>query len=298
MPRSTPRARRRAAAEADRDPPRGHRHAAEADGAPARPAPYRFILFCDDLSFDHDDTSYKSLKAALEGGVEGRPANVIFYATSNRRHLLPRDMIENERSTAINPSRGGRGEGVAVRPLRPVARLPQMLAGRISGDGRRLCRLSRAGDRSPSSCAPRRSNGRRRAAAAPAASPGSSCRTWPAGWASPSGIERTSSSPRSAFATWPLSKNAPCHGGRSREAGHGPQASQLFIRGPVSRAPPVFLPRRRTGPLPVVSVRARTWGLIAQWRTVSPPARHRRPPLIPGPDQGSREGDAEDYAGG
>lgn len=67
-------------------------------------APHRFILFCDDLSFDHDDTSYKSLKAALEGGVEGRPSNVIFYATSNRRHLLPRDMIENERSTAINPS--------------------------------------------------------------------------------------------------------------------------------------------------------------------------------------------------
>ena len=64
----------------------------------------RFVLFCDDLSFDHDDTSYKSLKAALEGGVEGRPYNVIFYATSNRRHLLPRDMIDNERSTAINPS--------------------------------------------------------------------------------------------------------------------------------------------------------------------------------------------------
>jgi predicted AAA+ superfamily ATPase len=67
-------------------------------------APFRFILFCDDLSFDSDDTSYKSLKAALEGGVEGRPDNMIFYATSNRRHLLPRDMIENERSTAINPS--------------------------------------------------------------------------------------------------------------------------------------------------------------------------------------------------
>jgi len=65
---------------------------------------YSFIVFCDDLSFDHDDTSYKSLKAALEGGVEGRPDNVIFYATSNRRHLLPRDMIDNERSTAINPS--------------------------------------------------------------------------------------------------------------------------------------------------------------------------------------------------
>src|SRR6188474_1337258 len=65
---------------------------------------WRFILFCDDLSFDAADTSYKSLKAALEGGVEGRPENVVFYATSNRRHLLPRDMIENERSTAINPS--------------------------------------------------------------------------------------------------------------------------------------------------------------------------------------------------
>jgi len=72
--------------------------------ASIKDADYRFILFCDDLSFDHDDTSYKSLKAALEGGVEGRPDNVIFYATSNRRHLLPRDMIENERSTAINPS--------------------------------------------------------------------------------------------------------------------------------------------------------------------------------------------------
>ena len=64
----------------------------------------RFLLFCDDLSFDKDDTSYKSLKAALEGGIEGRPANVLFYATSNRRHLMPRDMMENERSTAINPS--------------------------------------------------------------------------------------------------------------------------------------------------------------------------------------------------
>jgi predicted AAA+ superfamily ATPase len=64
---------------------------------------WRFIVFCDDLSFDAADTSYKSLKAALEGGIEGRPDNVIFYATSNRRHLLPREMMENERSTAINP---------------------------------------------------------------------------------------------------------------------------------------------------------------------------------------------------
>ncbi len=68
-----------------------------------RNAPYGFLIFCDDLSFDADDTSYKSLKAVLEGGIEGRPSNVLFYATSNRRHLLPRDMMENERSTAINP---------------------------------------------------------------------------------------------------------------------------------------------------------------------------------------------------
>ncbi|MFC0159740.1 ATP-binding protein [Mameliella alba] len=65
---------------------------------------HRFVLFCDDLSFSHDDEHYKSLKAVLDGGIEGRPENVLFYATSNRRHLMPRDMIENERSTAINPS--------------------------------------------------------------------------------------------------------------------------------------------------------------------------------------------------
>lgn len=84
-------------------------HREEIDSLPAllgvlRNASCKAILFCDDLSFDNDDTSYKSLKAALDGGVEGRPDNVIFYATSNRRHLLPRDMMENERSTAINPS--------------------------------------------------------------------------------------------------------------------------------------------------------------------------------------------------
>nr|WP_092889921.1 ATP-binding protein [Roseicitreum antarcticum] len=64
----------------------------------------RYILFCDDLSFSHDDEHYKSLKAVLDGGVEGRPDNVVLYATSNRRHLMPRDMIENERSSAISPS--------------------------------------------------------------------------------------------------------------------------------------------------------------------------------------------------
>lgn len=69
-----------------------------------RGAPHRFVIYCDDLSFSHDDEHYKSLKAVLDGGIEGRPDNVILYATSNRRHLMPRDMIENERGSAINPS--------------------------------------------------------------------------------------------------------------------------------------------------------------------------------------------------
>tara|TARA_R110002049_G_scaffold1546_4_gene11903 strand:+ start:890 stop:1726 length:837 start_codon:yes stop_codon:yes gene_type:complete len=68
-----------------------------------RGAKAQFLLFCDDLSFEHDDAHYKSLKAVLDGGIEGRPENVLIYATSNRRHLMPRDMIDNERSTAINP---------------------------------------------------------------------------------------------------------------------------------------------------------------------------------------------------
>ncbi len=106
-----------AQAEVNRDPaklPGGHPvklieiHREDIDSLPElmsllRSSERRIILFCDDLSFDNDDTSYKSLKAALDGGVEGRPDNVVFYATSNRRHLLPRDMMENERSTAINP---------------------------------------------------------------------------------------------------------------------------------------------------------------------------------------------------
>src|SRR4029077_3316595 len=83
-------------------------HREDIDSLPAlmaltRGSPFRFIVFCDDLSFDAEDTTYKSLKAVLEGGIEGRPDNVIFYATSNRRHLMSRDMMENERSTAINP---------------------------------------------------------------------------------------------------------------------------------------------------------------------------------------------------
>ncbi|HEX3495759.1 MAG TPA: ATP-binding protein [Methylocella sp.] len=83
-------------------------HREDIAGLPAlmallRGKPWRFLIFCDDLSFDGADTSYKSLKAALEGGIEGRPPNVLFYATSNRRHMLSREMIENERGTTINP---------------------------------------------------------------------------------------------------------------------------------------------------------------------------------------------------
>ena len=95
--------RRRRPAEADRDPSRGHRDAARADGAAARRPRTASSSSATTSPSTRDDTSYKSLKAVLEGGIEGRPENVIFYATSNRRHLLPRDMMENERSTAINP---------------------------------------------------------------------------------------------------------------------------------------------------------------------------------------------------
>ena len=145
-----------------------------------RGAPYRFIVFCDDLSFDAEDTSYKSLKAVLEGGIEGRPDNVIFYATSNRRHLMSRDMMENERSTAINP-----GEAVEEKVSLSdrfglwlgFHRCSQdefldMVQGYVSTSASR----SR-----PTTCAARRWNGRPRAARARAAWPGSTCRTWPDG---------------------------------------------------------------------------------------------------------------------
>jgi predicted AAA+ superfamily ATPase len=102
-----------------------------------RNAPQRFIVFCDDLSFDAEDTSYKSLKTMLEGGIEGRPENVIFYATSNRRHLMAREMMENERSTAINPGEALRREALewattrGSRSGRVAWQYVQDLAGRL-----------------------------------------------------------------------------------------------------------------------------------------------------------------------
>ena len=83
----------------------------------------RCLIMCDDLSFEREDADYKALKIRAGRRHRGRPVNVLFYATSNRRHLMPREMIENERATAINPSDGTRGEGFAIRPVRPVARL-------------------------------------------------------------------------------------------------------------------------------------------------------------------------------
>ena len=138
---------------------------------------YRFIVFCDDLSFDADDTSYKSLKAVLEGGIEGRPENVILYATSNRRHLMSRDMMENERSTAINP-------GETVEEKVSLSDRFGLWLGfhRCSQDdiwpwSRAMSAISAFRCRA-TRCAPRRWNGPPRAARAPAAWRGNTCRIW------------------------------------------------------------------------------------------------------------------------
>ena len=145
-----------------------------------RGAGRRFVLFCDDLSFDGSDTTYKSLKAVLEGGLEGRPENVVFYATSNRRHLMPRDMIENERSTAINPAE-------AVEEKVSLSDRFGLWLGFHNCDQATYSRWWRAMRRisalrsSRTRCAGRRTNGRSRGARARGASPGSSCRTLPAG---------------------------------------------------------------------------------------------------------------------
>ena len=140
-------------------------------------------MFCDDLSFDAEDTSYKSLKAVLEGGIEGRPENVILYATSNRRHLMSRDMMENERSTAINP-----GETVEEK-VSLSDRFGLWLGFHRCSQDEYLAMVEgyvghfKIPARRDDAARARRWNGRPRAAPAPAASPGNTCRTWRDGWA-------------------------------------------------------------------------------------------------------------------
>ena len=134
-------------------------------------------MFCDDLSFDAKDTSYKSLKAVLEGGIEGRPDNVIFYATSNRRHLMAREMIENERSTAINP-----GETVEEK-VSLSDRFGLWLGFHRCSQDEYLAMVEGyvahySIPRAAKHCSARRWNGRPPAARAQAASPGSSRRNW------------------------------------------------------------------------------------------------------------------------
>ena len=108
--------------------------------------PERYVLFCDDLSFEAGDASYRSLKAMLEGGVEGRPANTLFYATSNRRHLMARAMIENERSTSISPSETVEEKVSMSDRFGLWLGFPLVLPGRLPGDRCGLCRLLRAAD--------------------------------------------------------------------------------------------------------------------------------------------------------
>ena len=140
---------------------------------------FRFLLFCDDLSFDKDDGHYKSLKAVLDGGIEGRPDNVVLYATSNRRHLMPREMIENERQTGVNPSEATE-EKVSLSDRFGLwlgfhactqDDFLAMIRGYCDAYGHRHLRRRRS--------APRPSNGPRPAAPAPAASPGSTSPTSP-----------------------------------------------------------------------------------------------------------------------
>ena len=180
-------------------------HREDIEGLPAlmsalREAPYRFIVFCDDLSFDAGDASYKSLKAALEGGVEGPPRQrPLLCDLQPPAHDAARH--DGERARKRHQSgRGGRGEGVALRPVRPLARLPPLQPGRLSRHGHGLRQAFPARRAGPTSSKPRRSNGRRRAAPAPAARPGNSSRISPGGSASRSTLRATDDAPASTKA--------------------------------------------------------------------------------------------------
>ena len=154
-----------------------------AAGACCGSAPARVLLFCDDLSFSHDDQHYKALKAVLDGGIEGRPENVVFYATSNRRHLMPRDMIENERSTAISPSEAVEEKVSLSDRFGLWLGFHPCSAGRISGDDPGLLRRPMAWRSTRTGCGPRRSSGRRRGARGRGGWRGSFSPTLRGGWA-------------------------------------------------------------------------------------------------------------------
>ena len=145
-----------------------------------RGAPVRAILFCDDLSFDKDDSHYKSLKAVLDGGIEGRPENVVLYATSNRRHLMPRDMIENERQTGVNPSEATEEKVSLSDRFGLWLGFHACSQERLPRDDPRLLRRLSASPSPTATSGPRRSSGARPAAAGRAASPGSTSPTSPA----------------------------------------------------------------------------------------------------------------------
>ncbi len=163
---------------ADRNPPRGHCAPCPICCACCAARRRRCLILCDDLSFEREDADYKALKSVLDGGIEGRPDNVLFYATSNRRHLMPRDMIENERSTAINPSEATE-EKVSLSDRFGLwigfhncdqDTFFAMIEGYAGAFGLPIFR--------PRSCGPRRWNGQSPAAADRVGSPGSSSRTW------------------------------------------------------------------------------------------------------------------------
>ena len=125
-----------------------------------RGKPRRCLILCDDLSFEREDSDYKALKSMLDGGIEGRPDNVLFYATSNRRHLMPRDMIENERSTAINPSEATEEKVSLSDRFGLWLGFHNCDQDTYLRHGRRLRGQHGAADRDRRRCTPRRWNGR------------------------------------------------------------------------------------------------------------------------------------------
>ena len=142
-----------------------------------RNAPQRFIVFCDDLSFEAEDTTYKALKTMLEGGIEGRPDNVIFYATSNRRHLMARDMVETSARPRSIPARRSRRRSRYRTGSACGSDFTAAARTNTSTWSRAMSPVTGLRLRTPN-CAMKRSNGRRRAARAPAAWLGNTSRTW------------------------------------------------------------------------------------------------------------------------